>query len=84
MKGVCPDTGLVGNEKRTAVGFSLNENKERRDPRTAFLHFQSPGQEGWEIESQWGPFDWRVDLSAYTKTDVQWLSVSEAKHGSCK
>lgn len=50
--GVRPDTGLVGNEKRTAMGVSLNENTECYDPSEAFLRLRSPGQESWEIESQ--------------------------------
>lgn len=52
MKGVCTDTGLVGNEKKNSSGVSLNENTEYFDPKTAFLHLQSPGQDGWEIESR--------------------------------
>lgn len=74
-----PDIGLVGNEKRTAMGVSLNENTERRDPSEAFLHLRSPGQESWEIESQWGPFDWRVDLNTYMETDVGYNRLSAAE-----
>lgn len=86
-KGVCADKevgGLVFNEKKNSNGVSLNENTERCDPRKAFLHLKSPGQEGGRLRASWHLRC--VDLSTYRKTDVEynWNECSRDKNLTLK